>query len=315
VQRRRSFIGERQSLSAREPSATTKSSRRVAARTSGRHSKRQPPNDIGRLEPDDLEPSGLDGRKARASPAACSLSHPGQSSRRTSSRMEASWKRQTATNGSRITPPTPQNRPKSLNLTTDGNTPLQTGQTSHARGRRFETRRAHQGTACTRALSAFRQTHRRGARRLPFQSVGHYWPKPRIHDIFLPYEYPKDWVVDERRAWAEQYLLQAFLALNTNFEVVIPNYAVARAERFFFRVHLRDPQRAVGMEPFMELETSDATRSKLTQYAREPARYVGIAPPRRHPRSGSRIRLAAGISSRRRRPICSGARSAPSSQE
>jgi hypothetical protein len=50
-----------------------------------------------------------------------------------------------------------------------------------------------------------------------------------VHDIFLPYEYPRDWVVDHRRAWAEQYLLQAFLAFNRDFEVVLPNYALARA--------------------------------------------------------------------------------------
>ncbi len=50
-----------------------------------------------------------------------------------------------------------------------------------------------------------------------------------VHDVFLPYEYPRDWVVDERRAWAEQYLLQAFLAFNSDFEVLMPNYALARA--------------------------------------------------------------------------------------
>ncbi len=50
-----------------------------------------------------------------------------------------------------------------------------------------------------------------------------------VHDVFLPYEYPRDWVVGERRAWAEQYLLQAFLAFNNDFEVVLPNYALARA--------------------------------------------------------------------------------------
>lgn len=50
-----------------------------------------------------------------------------------------------------------------------------------------------------------------------------------VHDIFLPYEYPRDWVIDQRRAWAEQYLLQAFLAYNDHFEVIMPNYAVARA--------------------------------------------------------------------------------------
>lgn len=49
-----------------------------------------------------------------------------------------------------------------------------------------------------------------------------------IHDIFLPYEYPREWVVSERRAWAEQYMLQAFLAFNDSYEVVFPAQAVAR---------------------------------------------------------------------------------------
>jgi len=41
-----------------------------------------------------------------------------------------------------------------------------------------------------------------------------------IHDIFLPLEYPKDWVLKMRRFWNEQYLLQAFLTFNNSFEVV-----------------------------------------------------------------------------------------------
>jgi predicted O-methyltransferase YrrM len=49
-----------------------------------------------------------------------------------------------------------------------------------------------------------------------------------FHDIFLPYEYPREWVVDMRLAWAEQYLLQAFLAFNEEFEVVLPVHALAR---------------------------------------------------------------------------------------
>ena len=40
-----------------------------------------------------------------------------------------------------------------------------------------------------------------------------------VHDIFLPNEYPKRWVVDGR-FWDEQYLLQAFLAFNDRFEVL-----------------------------------------------------------------------------------------------
>jgi hypothetical protein len=42
-----------------------------------------------------------------------------------------------------------------------------------------------------------------------------------VHDIFLPQEYPRDWVLGPtRRFWNEQYLLQAFLTYNRAFEVV-----------------------------------------------------------------------------------------------
>jgi predicted O-methyltransferase YrrM len=40
------------------------------------------------------------------------------------------------------------------------------------------------------------------------------------HDIFLPLEYPRDWVLEEHRFWSEQYLLQAFLAFNDQFEIL-----------------------------------------------------------------------------------------------
>ena len=41
-----------------------------------------------------------------------------------------------------------------------------------------------------------------------------------IHDIFLPMEYPKKWVLEMHRFWNEQYLLQSFLAFNSAFEVL-----------------------------------------------------------------------------------------------
>ncbi len=41
-----------------------------------------------------------------------------------------------------------------------------------------------------------------------------------VHDIFLPHEYLGTWVRDEFRFWNEQYLLQAFLAFNTDLEVI-----------------------------------------------------------------------------------------------
>jgi hypothetical protein len=41
-----------------------------------------------------------------------------------------------------------------------------------------------------------------------------------VHDIFLPAEYPRDWLFRKQRFWNEQYLLQAFLSFNCAFEVL-----------------------------------------------------------------------------------------------
>lgn len=44
-----------------------------------------------------------------------------------------------------------------------------------------------------------------------------------IHDIFFPWEYPKNWVLEMHRFWTEQYLLQAFLIFNSEFEILFSN--------------------------------------------------------------------------------------------
>lgn len=54
-----------------------------------------------------------------------------------------------------------------------------------------------------------------------------------VHDIFLPVEYPKEWVLNDHKFYNEQYLLQAFLAFNDSFEVLW-------AGSF---MHLKHPQR------------------------------------------------------------------------
>jgi len=40
-----------------------------------------------------------------------------------------------------------------------------------------------------------------------------------VHDIFLPFEYMKEWVLDENRSWNEQYLLRALLMYSKAFRV------------------------------------------------------------------------------------------------
>lgn len=44
-----------------------------------------------------------------------------------------------------------------------------------------------------------------------------------IHDVQLPYEYPRVYAVNEtfRQFWTEQYLLQSFLCFNSEFEVLL----------------------------------------------------------------------------------------------
>jgi len=58
-----------------------------------------------------------------------------------------------------------------------------------------------------------------------------------IHDIFLPAEYPKDWIMNQHYFWNEQYLLQSFMAFNNSFEVLwASNY-----------MHLNHPEKLVSI--------------------------------------------------------------------
>ncbi len=41
-----------------------------------------------------------------------------------------------------------------------------------------------------------------------------------IHDIFLPRDYPKEWVISLKHSWNEQYLLQAFLSFNHEYKII-----------------------------------------------------------------------------------------------
>ncbi len=64
-----------------------------------------------------------------------------------------------------------------------------------------------------------------------------------LHDIFLPWHYPRKWIEHNRWYWAEQYLLQAFLAFNRDFEVLLPVYPLLRShpERFSAAIPNYDP--------------------------------------------------------------------------
>jgi len=58
-----------------------------------------------------------------------------------------------------------------------------------------------------------------------------------FHDIFYPFEYPKEWVY-EGRAWQELYILRAFLQDNPRYDIVYFQDFLFRKHRSYFEKHL-----------------------------------------------------------------------------
>lgn len=58
-----------------------------------------------------------------------------------------------------------------------------------------------------------------------------------VHDVFWPFEYPKDWIL-EGRAWNELYLLRAMLAGNPRWEIVLMNTFLETFHEAWFREHM-----------------------------------------------------------------------------
>lgn len=56
-----------------------------------------------------------------------------------------------------------------------------------------------------------------------------------IHDIFLPYEYPKRWYDEISIYWNEQYLLLAYLLENPTMEIILPNYFLTMTKKELLR--------------------------------------------------------------------------------
>ena len=68
-----------------------------------------------------------------------------------------------------------------------------------------------------------------------------------VHDIFSPYDYPKGWIVAEKRFWNEQYLLETFLMFNSAFQVRLPVNLLARQSPA-----LRDAVKGLTLDPEFE---------------------------------------------------------------
>jgi hypothetical protein len=70
-----------------------------------------------------------------------------------------------------------------------------------------------------------------------------------IHDIFTPYDYPRQWMVEQKRFWNEQYLFESFVAFNVAFRIECPLFYLGRAgmlKKFSERVNSPELSAASG---------------------------------------------------------------------
>ncbi len=61
-----------------------------------------------------------------------------------------------------------------------------------------------------------------------------------IHDIFFPFDYPVEWFTKYSRFWNEQYILEAFLQFNKNFEIVAALSLMASIDAEVFNRNIKD---------------------------------------------------------------------------
>ena len=58
-----------------------------------------------------------------------------------------------------------------------------------------------------------------------------------VHDIFYPFEYPKEWIY-EGRAWNEAYMIRAFLQDNARYQILLMNTFMSHFFRDFFETRM-----------------------------------------------------------------------------
>ena len=65
------------------------------------------------------------------------------------------------------------------------------------------------------------------------------------HDIFWPFEYPKEWI-REGRAWNEAYVLRAFLQFKDTFEILFFADYLHKYERSWMKTNMPPYPRNTG---------------------------------------------------------------------
>lgn len=59
-----------------------------------------------------------------------------------------------------------------------------------------------------------------------------------FHDIFFPFEYPSEWIIDQQRGWNEAYLLRSFLQFNSDFRIELFTSYLERKYKDWFLANM-----------------------------------------------------------------------------
>ena len=89
-----------------------------------------------------------------------------------------------------------------------------------------------------------------------------------VHDIFLPFDYRRDWVMEEFRFWTEQYLLQAFLTFNSEFEVLMANNYLSHYYEADLKATFPSLNSWIGGSFWMRRKPGALTRSVSAEHQR-----------------------------------------------
>jgi len=129
-----------------------------------------------------------------------------------------------------------------------------------------------------------------------------------LHDIFWPSDYPDPWIFERGQTWNEQYVLQAFLMYNREFEPLLSNTAVLSAYPAEMEELLGSLPTVLNGGSFWMRRGSAVPGETETHVADAAPEQTGAddAPPARAP-SGLLLRDAPAVTIKRRDPAAAGA--------
>jgi SAM-dependent methyltransferase/predicted O-methyltransferase YrrM len=132
-----------------------------------------------------------------------------------------------------------------------------------------------------------------------------------VHDVFWPSDYPEPWILERGQTWNEQYVLQAFLMYNREFEPLLGSSAVSSAYPDEVNELLGSlPTDMTGGSLWMRRRPAGTgdDRAGATDVTAAAPEKTGVveAPPERAP-SGLLLRDAPAVTIKRRDPAATGA--------